>query len=271
MFHRTRTDLNGTAISHGGANTQRLLLAGDGLGFSISVVTAPKGGPHTIWYRHHWEASYMISGRALLEELSGEKRSWELGPGDMYCVGPNDHHRVTDLTECTVLGVFNPALSGTESHDAEGNYPRGATPPPAGHEAMFVYRPADLQAMGRAKTSKGGSQLLRYLLDADGLGLTWSDVHFQDGSEANLWYKNHWEGNYVFGGEGELHHHGTGEELKLTPGMMYAVGPDDRHTLKAVRDFHIVSLFNPPLSGTEVHDEDGAYPPTGPLPPGPQT
>ena len=31
----------------------------------------------------------------------------------------------------------------------------------------------------------------------------------------------------------------------------------------------IISIFNPSIIAEETHDEDGAYPPTGPVPPGP--
>ena len=40
-------------------------------------------------------------------------------------------------------------------------------------------------------------------------------------------------------------------------------------SVKALTDIHVVSVFDPPLTGNEVHDEDGSYPPTGPIPLGP--
>ena len=51
---------------------------------------------------------------------------------------------------------------------------------------------------------------------------------------------------------------------------MYCVGPADRHrvTRNAGEAMRIISVFNPPLIGEETHDEDGAYPPTGEIPPG---
>ena len=270
MFWRRTADAPTISVSHGGASTARLLLADDGLGFSVSVLTAPVGGPHKLFYRHHWEASYMLEGRALLEdEDTGE--SWELGPGDMYLVGPNDRHRVTDITACKALAVFNPPIVGHENHDAEGTYPETGPMPP-GKAKMWVSTADDLRRTGRSKTSSAGTaELLRYLLADDGLGFTFSDVTVFAGIEQDLWYRNHWEANYVVSGSGTVVHRVTGERLELEPGMLYCVGPDDPHTFTTETGIHIVSIFNPPLDGTELHDAQGGYPPTGPIPPGPGT
>ncbi|MBT6512201.1 MAG: ectoine synthase [Alphaproteobacteria bacterium] len=268
MFHRRMDGAPTASISHGGAETARLLLAGDGLGFSVSVVTAPVSGPHRLFYKHHWEASYMLEGRALLEDEDTGDR-WELGPGDMYIVGPNDRHLVTDLTPCRALGVFNPPVIGHENHDDEGTYPPGGPVPP-GKPKMWVATPDSLRAAGHEKTSvTGTATLLRYLLAQDGLGFTWSDVTIHGGTQNRLWYKNHWEANYVIAGSGTVTHETTGERILLAPGALYCVGPDDPHVLATEDGLHIASLFNPPLDGTEMHDADGGYPPTAPLPPGP--
>jgi L-ectoine synthase len=269
MFHRRMAGAPTATISHGGADTARLLLAADGLGFSVSVVTAPVGGPHRLFYKHHWEASYMLEGRALLEDEDTGK-SWELGPGDMYIVGPNDRHLVTDLTPCRALGVFNPPVIGHENHDETGTYPPGGPVPP-GKPKMWVSTPKSLCAAGWEKTSvTGTATLLRYLLDDDGLGFTWSDVMIHAGVENRLWYRHHWEANYVIAGSGTVTHEKTGEQVVLEPGTLYCVGPDDPHVLATQGGLHMASLFNPPLDGTELHDADGSYPPTGPLPPAPR-
>ena len=62
----------------------------------------------------------------------------------------------------------------------------------------------------------------------------------------------------------------TNEVYQIGPGGLYVVGPKDRHHVKALTDVHAISVFNPPLTGEEVHDEDGSYPPTEPIPPGPE-
>jgi L-ectoine synthase len=100
------------------------------------------------------------------------------------------------------------------------------------------------------------------------MGFTISDVRCAAGLEEVLWYKHHWEANYILAGRGLVSSLNTGESWPLESGTMYMVGPDDRHSMEAVSDLHLISIFNPPLQGDEQHDEEGTLPPSGPLPPG---
>ena len=132
MFHRSIDTARGVAISHGKASAARPLTKGDGLGFSLSIVTGPAGGPHELWYKHHWEANYVIAGELLLEEVASG-RTWDLTAGDMYCVGPTDRHRLENAggEGFRIISVFNPPLVGTERYDDLGGYPPGGAVPEA--------------------------------------------------------------------------------------------------------------------------------------------
>ena len=44
------------------------------------------------------------------------------------------------------------------------------------------------------------------------------------------------------------------------PGTMYVLDGHERHRLTAETDLRMVCVFNPPVTGEEVHDENGAYP-----------
>ena len=46
----------------------------------------------------------------------------------------------------------------------------------------------------------------------------------------------------------------------ISPGMMYALDKNDRHLLRAKSQLRMVCVFNPPVTGQEVHDENGVYP-----------
>ena len=136
---------------------------------------------------------------------------------------------------------------------------------------MLVKTLKELKAAGREKVvANGSARTVRFLTHEDGLGFTMSDVHLSAGTENVLWYKHHWEANYVLSGRGEVKDLGTGRTWPLEPGVMYIVGPKDRHSMKAITDLHLVSIFNPPLRGDETHDKEGTLPPSGPLPPGPR-
>ena len=135
---------------------------------------------------------------------------------------------------------------------------------------MFVRTLADVRASGHELMVADNSvRTARFLIAADGVGFSFSEFHQQAGAEARLWYKHHWEANYVLEGRGELEELATGRRWPLEPGTMYVVGPDDRHVMRATTDMRVVSIFNPPIMGDEDHDADGSYPPTGPTPPGP--
>jgi L-ectoine synthase len=41
---------------------------------------------------------------------------------------------------------------------------------------------------------------------------------------------------------------------------LYALDRHDRHNLRARTRMRLVCVFNPPLTGREVHDADGVYP-----------
>ena len=135
---------------------------------------------------------------------------------------------------------------------------------------MYAVSVEELRAQGREIVAPGGmSRLVRFILAADELGFSLSDVRLKAGRESTLWYKNHWEANYVVAGAGTVTDLATGTVLNLHAGLCYVVGPKDRHVLKATADLHIVSIFNPPLTGAETRNPDGSLPATAPPPPGP--
>jgi L-ectoine synthase len=110
----------------GGFESFRLLLASDGLGFSMSLTHVPKGPPQFWHYTNHLEACYCISGRGNLVELESEQ-SWLIEPGHMYSPDNHDPHTFEALEDVSLVCVFNPPLFGIETHDEEGSYPLGGS------------------------------------------------------------------------------------------------------------------------------------------------
>ena len=115
----------------------------------------------------------------------------------------------------------------------------------------------------------GSARTVRMLLQEDGVGFTVSDVNLAAGASNTLWYKHHWEANYVLRGSGTVSDLGAGTTWRLEPGTLYCVGPDDRHSMHAVTDLHLLSVFCPALRGDEQHDSDGTLRASGPVPSGP--
>ena len=273
MFVRTLDELRREGrelrLLDGHARSARLLTAADGLGFSFHDVGIEAGAEVTLWYKNHWEPNYIVSGAGTVEDLTTGER-WPLGPGSLYTVGPTDRHRVTVTDTLHIVSVFSPSIMGDERHDADGSYPPTG-PVPEGRERMFVKSVAELRAAGREKTVAGGSaRSVRMLLAEDGIGVTLCDVTLAAGNRNELWYKHHWEANYILDGKGDVTDLTTGERWPLEPGTLYCVGPDDRHSMHAVTELHLLSVFCPALVGDEMHDADGVLAPSGPVPPGPQ-
>jgi L-ectoine synthase len=135
---------------------------------------------------------------------------------------------------------------------------------------MYVKTLKELKAAGHEKVvANGSARTVRFLTQDDGLGFTMSDVNLAAGTQNVLWYRNHWEANYIIRGKGEVKDLTTGQVWPLEPGTMYIVGPKDRHSMKAITDLYLISIFNPALKGDEMHDSDGTLAPSGPIPPGP--
>ena len=256
-------------LCDGKARTVRFLTTDDGMGFTMSDVRLEPGMDQILWYKNHWEANYVAAGKGTLED-TGTGQTWPLEVGVIYAVGPKDRHRIVAHQPMHIVSIFNPPLSGNEAHDGDGSYePTGRVPP--GRGTMFVKSLAELRAAGREKVVAGGSaRTVRALLQEDGLGITLADVNLAAGNRNTLWYKNHWEANYILGGEGEVSDLTTGDVWKMEPGMMYCVGPQDRHSMFAKSDLHLLSIFCPALQGDEMHDAEGTLAASGPIPPGPQ-
>lgn len=99
----------------------------------------------------------------------------------------------------------------------------------------------------------------RLLLKKDGMGFSMHDTLIKAGTETFIWYRNHVEAVYCVEGEGEIEVIG-GRTYDIRPGTLYALDGHEKHYLRAKSQMRMVCVFNPPITGTEVHDEDGVYP-----------
>ena len=105
-----------------------------------------------------------------------------------------------------------------------------------------------------------GWESARLLLKDDGMGFSMHVTTLHAGSELKMHYQNHLEAVLVLKGTGTIEDLGTGETHQLKPGILYALNEHDRHIVRPETDILTVCVFNPPVTGREVHDESGAYP-----------
>jgi L-ectoine synthase len=100
----------------------------------------------------------------------------------------------------------------------------------------------------------------RIVLAKEGVGFSVHETTLYAGTVNDFWYANHIEAVFVVEGEGELLDKGTGETHQLRPGSLYLLYEHDHHQLRPKTDMRTVCVFNPPVTGREVHDENGVYP-----------
>jgi L-ectoine synthase len=105
-----------------------------------------------------------------------------------------------------------------------------------------------------------GWESARLLLAGDGMGFSFHLTKLYAGSELRMHYKHHLEAVMVLKGTGTIEDLGTGETHELRPGVLYALNENDEHIVRPETDILTACVFNPPVTGGEVHDKDGAYP-----------
>ncbi|MGD6979012.1 ectoine synthase [Citricoccus zhacaiensis] len=101
--------------------SRRMVLAGEGVGFSFHDTVIYAGTTSTFHYANHIEAVYCVQGEGTLtNEETGEVH--ELRDGTMYLLDGHEKHTVRATTELRMACVFNPPVTGRETHDANGVY-----------------------------------------------------------------------------------------------------------------------------------------------------
>ncbi|MDD4966274.1 ectoine synthase [Halothiobacillus sp.] len=120
----------------------------------------------------------------------------------------------------------------------------------------------DILGTDREVEAENGNWVSRRLVLADdGVGFSFHDTIIRAGTETYIHYANHIEAVYCVAGNGEIHDIANDTTHKISDGMMYLLNNHDRHYLRGgTEDMRLICVFNPPLTGKEVHDENGHYP-----------
>ena len=104
-----------------------------------------------------------------------------------------------------------------------------------------------------------GFRSMRYLLERDGMGFTVNRTEIPKGIIRVWHYKKHLEACLCIEGEGAVLDISSGNSWSIKPGDMYILDKHDRHQWRSIKDTVLISIFNPPLLGSEIHKEDGSY------------
>lgn len=110
-----------TAVNFTGGESKRIVIKSDNMGFGICETHVRQGGPYHWHYKQHLEACYCVSGLAIVTDL--KTGAWhKIEPGTTYVLNNHDDHTFDALTDVVLISVFNPPLTGMETHDEDGSY-----------------------------------------------------------------------------------------------------------------------------------------------------
>lgn len=126
---------------------------------------------------------------------------------------------------------------------------------------MIVRNIDEIEGSEREVTAENNNWISRrLLLKRDGVGFSLNETIIYEGTETYIWYKNHVEAVYCIEGEGEVELVDDNKVYNITPGTLYVLNKHEKHLLRAKKRMRLLCVFNPPLVGSEVHQEDGSYP-----------
>ncbi|TCO72215.1 ectoine synthase [Chromatocurvus halotolerans] len=111
----------------------------------------------------------------------------------------------------------------------------------------------------RIVSPDGNWESTRLLLKNDNMGYSFHITTIYAGADFHMHYKNHLESVYCISGEGEVETIADGKKYPITPGTLYNLNLHDEHYLRAFKELKLACVFNPPVTGKEVHNADGAY------------
>ncbi|MCA9529269.1 MAG: ectoine synthase [Myxococcales bacterium] len=124
MIVRTLDEINDTDRDVKGKTwrSRRLLLADDGMGYSMNDTIIHAGTVTEMEYKHHLEAVYCVKGEGTVTTCDDDV-TYEIRPGTIYALNAHDHHILRAKTDLHLVCTFNPPLVGPETHGPDGAYP----------------------------------------------------------------------------------------------------------------------------------------------------
>ena len=126
---------------------------------------------------------------------------------------------------------------------------------------MIVRNLDHAEQTGRRVLSPDGNwESTRLLLKDDNMGFSFHITTIYAGADFAMHYRHHLESVYCISGAGEVENLADGTIHNIAPGTIYILDQHDRHILRAKSNMQMACVFNPPLTGQEVHDASGAYP-----------
>lgn len=124
---------------------------------------------------------------------------------------------------------------------------------------MIVRTTDDITGTNR-DVDGGNWRSKRIVLADDGAGFSFHETTIAAGTVNEFHYRHHVEAVWLIEGRGTLTDLETGVQYALGPGSMYLLNGHERHQITVIEPMRMLCVFNPPVTGREVHDSSGAYP-----------
>lgn len=124
---------------------------------------------------------------------------------------------------------------------------------------MKIIKTSELNKERVVKCPKGGFVSNRILLESDNMGYSLTKTVIPPGETQHWHYKDHLESCYCISGRAEIKDLATGQVHLIEPDVTYVLDKHDDHEFTAFEETTLICVFNPPLSGKEVHEADGSY------------
>lgn len=125
---------------------------------------------------------------------------------------------------------------------------------------MIVRKLQETEKTGRLVEDPNGNwESVRLLLKDDNMGFSFHITTIYKGADFQMHYQNHLESVYCISGEGEIENLDDRKTYPIRPGTVYALDKHDKHILRAFKEMKMACVFNPPVTGNEVHNAEGAY------------
>ena len=109
-------------VSGPGWDSKRMIVKGDGMGYSVHETRVIEGSESRLHYLHHLETNYCIAGEGEVVDVA-TGQTHQIRPGTIYALDQHDEHILRATKgDLHLVCVFNPPVTGTETHNADGGY-----------------------------------------------------------------------------------------------------------------------------------------------------
>lgn len=116
-FKNTELDVQFT-----GGHSYRMVTAMEGLGFSVNKTFIPASKEAHLWhYKDHKEVCYCTSGYGVVTDVE-TGIAYNINADSAYLLPRHEQMTFRAITDVEMISIFNPPLTGKETHDAEGSY-----------------------------------------------------------------------------------------------------------------------------------------------------